>query len=60
MSNFHNQSDPGRNTQFRRRWAQLIPLSPAQIELGRLRAELGNAAGQREFQKRVARGQVRI
>lgn len=51
---------PVASRQFHRRWTPPLPPSSAEIELAKLRLELGNIEAVRIFQKRVAHGQVRI
>lgn len=51
---------PDGGSQFHRRWTPPLPTSPAEIELAKLRLELGNIEAVRVFQKRIAHGQVRI
>jgi hypothetical protein len=60
MTDFHTQRDPAKNRHFYRRWRPHVPPSPAEIELAKLRLELGNIEATRIFRQRVARGQVRL
>ena len=60
MRDHFEQRDPSRNRQFYRRFSSSLPPTPAQIELNRLRHELGNIEAAREFQKRVRRGGVQV
>lgn len=51
MYDFQQQSDPGRNRQFRRTWVDPQPATPAQQRLSELRRELGNAVGTQVFRE---------
>ena len=49
MPDLSQQNDPERNFNFRRRWVDPLPPSPAQQRLNKLRREHGNAAGTKIF-----------
>lgn len=60
MRDHFEQRDSSRNRQFYRRFRANLAPSPAEIELAKLRLELGNIEAARIFRKRVARGQVQL
>lgn len=49
MYDYQKQSDPARNTQFGRRWAQTRPPNKRERRLSELRAKHGNILGQEIF-----------